>query len=51
MGPAHSGGAARGGAGYVYALAGQTQTMPGLGAHPAAERMDLTDEERIVGLF
>lgn len=39
------------GAGYVYALAGQMQTMPGLGAHPAAERMDLTDEGRIVGLF
>ncbi len=39
------------GAGYVYALAGQMQTMPGLGAHPAAERMDLTPQGRIVGLF
>ncbi|WP_454226093.1 formate--tetrahydrofolate ligase [Propioniciclava flava] len=39
------------GAGDVYALACEMQTMPGLGAHPAAERMDLTDEGRIVGLF
>lgn len=39
------------GAGYVYALAGQMQTMPGLGSHPAAERMDLAPDGRIVGLF
>ena len=38
------------GAGYVYALTGEMQTMPGLGAHPAAEHMDLTPEGRIVGL-
>lgn len=39
------------GAGYVYVLSGQMQTMPGLGSHPAAERMDLAPDGRIVGLF
>lgn len=39
------------GAGYVYALSGQMQTMPGLGSHPAAERMDLTPDGRVVGLL
>ena len=39
------------GAGYVYVLSGQMQTMPGLGTHPAAERMDLAEDGRIVGLF
>ena len=39
------------GAGYVYALAGDMQTMPGLGSSPAATRMDLTPDGRIVGLF
>jgi formate--tetrahydrofolate ligase len=38
------------GAGYVYALAGDMRTMPGLGASPAAERIDL-DDDTIVGLF
>ena len=39
------------GAGYVYAIAGDMRTMPGLGASPAAERIDLAAEGRIVGLF
>ncbi|MGC4190643.1 MAG: formate--tetrahydrofolate ligase [Thermomicrobiales bacterium] len=39
------------GAGYVYAIAGDMRTMPGLGSHPAAERIDLDDEGRVVGLF
>ncbi|WP_277034300.1 formate--tetrahydrofolate ligase [Propionimicrobium lymphophilum] len=39
------------GAGYVYALAGAMQTMPGLGTHPAAEKMDITPDGRILGLF
>ena len=39
------------GAGYVYVLSGQMQTMPGLGSHLAAERMDLAEDGRIVGLF
>lgn len=39
------------GAGYVYALAGTMQTMPGLGANPAATHMDLGPDGRITGLF
>jgi len=39
------------GAGYVYALSGEMTTMPGLGTHPAAERMDLAPDGRIVGLL
>ena len=39
------------GAGYVYAIAGDMRTMPGLGSHPAAERIDLDDEGRVIGLF
>ena len=38
------------GAGYVYALTGEITTMPGLGAHPAAESIDLGADGRIVGL-
>jgi formate--tetrahydrofolate ligase len=39
------------GAGYVYAIAGNMRTMPGLGESPAAERITLDDEGTIVGLF
>ena len=39
------------GAGYVYAIAGNMSTMPGLSASPAAERIDLDDDGRITGLF
>lgn len=39
------------GAGYVYVLTGEMQTMPGLGAHPAAEGMDLDPDGRITGLL
>jgi formate--tetrahydrofolate ligase len=38
------------GAGFVYALAGEMRTMPGLPAHPAAEQIDIDDQERTVGL-
>jgi formate--tetrahydrofolate ligase len=38
------------GAGWLVAVCGDTQTMPGLPAHSAAERMDLDAEGRIVGL-
>lgn len=38
------------GAGFLYPLCGDMRTMPGLGAHPAYERVDLIDG-RIVGLF
>ena len=39
------------GAGYVYAIAGDMRTMPGLGSSPAAERIDLDANGRVVGLF
>jgi formate--tetrahydrofolate ligase len=38
------------GAGWLVAVCGETQTMPGLPAHSAAERMDLDAAGRIVGL-
>jgi formate--tetrahydrofolate ligase len=38
------------GAGWIVAVCGETQTMPGLPAHSAAERMDLDADGRIVGL-
>jgi formate--tetrahydrofolate ligase len=39
------------GAGYVYAIAGDMRTMPGLGESPAAQRIDIDEDGRIVGLF
>jgi formate--tetrahydrofolate ligase len=39
------------GAGYVYAIAGSMRTMPGLGASPAAERIDIDESGNIVGLY
>lgn len=39
------------GAGYVYAIAGDMRTMPGLSASPAAERIDLDGDSKVVGLF
>ncbi len=38
------------GAGFVYAISGDMRTMPGLSAHPAAERIDITEDGTIVGL-
>jgi formate--tetrahydrofolate ligase len=38
------------GAGFVYVLAGEMQTMPGLPAHPAAEHVDIDAAGRTVGL-
>ena len=38
------------GAGFVYPIAGEMRTMPGLGAHPAAERIDIDEKGDIVGL-
>ena len=40
----------KGGAGFIVAIAGKIMLMPGLGAHPAAEVIDLTDDGKIVGL-
>jgi len=39
-----------GGANYVYAIAGEMRTMPGLGEGPAAERIDIDADGQIVGL-
>ncbi len=39
------------GAGFVVVLTGSIMTMPGLGKSPAAERIDVDETGRIVGLF
>ena len=39
------------GAGFVYPLLGEMMTMPGLPSHPAGEKVRLTDDGKIVGLF
>lgn len=39
------------GAGFVVVLTGDVLTMPGLPKSPAAERIDLTPDGKIVGLF
>ena len=39
------------GAGWIVALCGDMQTMPGLGTTPAAMNVDIDDEGRTVGLF
>ena len=39
------------GAGFVVALTGNIMTMPGLPKVPSAERIDVTDDGRIIGLF
>jgi formate--tetrahydrofolate ligase len=39
------------GAGFIYPLAGDMVTMPGLGAHPAAHSIDIDEQGNTVGLF
>jgi formate--tetrahydrofolate ligase len=39
------------GAGWLVALCGDMQTMPGLGRHPAAHNVDIDEQGRTVGLF
>ncbi|MFN8531232.1 MAG: formate--tetrahydrofolate ligase [Anaerolineae bacterium] len=39
------------GAGFIYPLAGEMTTMPGLPEHPAAEKVDIDEDGNIVGLF
>ena len=39
------------GAGFIYPLAGDMMTMPGLGAHPAAWDIDIDEQGNTVGLF
>lgn len=38
------------GAGFIYAICGQMQTMPGLGAHPAAHSIGLDENGNVMGL-
>ncbi len=39
------------GAGFIVVLTGDVMTMPGLPKVPAAEKIDVTDDGRIIGLF
>ncbi|MDU2184017.1 MAG: formate--tetrahydrofolate ligase, partial [Negativicoccus succinicivorans] len=39
------------GAGFLVALTGNIMTMPGLPKKPAAEKIDVTADGNIVGLF
>lgn len=39
------------GAGFIVVLTGDIMTMPGLPKVPAAEKMDILDDDTIVGLF
>ncbi len=39
------------GAGFIYPIAGDMMTMPGLSAHPAAENIDIDEHGQTVGLF
>jgi formate--tetrahydrofolate ligase len=39
------------GAGFIVAIAGDMMTMPGLPKVPAAEKIDITDDGKIIGLF
>jgi formate--tetrahydrofolate ligase len=39
------------GAGYLYPIAGEMQTMPGLGSDPAAVRVDIDEKGQVIGLF
>jgi formate--tetrahydrofolate ligase len=38
------------GAGFIYPICGDMRTMPGLGADPAAHRIDIDEHDEIVGL-
>lgn len=38
------------GAGFVYPICGDMRTMPGLGSQPAAEHIDIDEEDQVVGL-
>ena len=39
------------GAGFIIAISGTINTMPGLPPHPAAEKIDVNDDGEIIGLF
>jgi formate--tetrahydrofolate ligase len=50
LGAARARGARLGRAGFIYPICGDMRTMPGLGLHPAAERIDIDERGEIVGL-
>jgi len=39
------------GAGFIYPIAGDMMTMPGLSANPAAQQIDIDEHGNTVGLF
>ena len=39
------------GAGFVYLVSGDMRTMPGLSSSPAAERIDIDENDNVVGLY
>ena len=39
------------GAGFIIPLTGKINTMPGLPKEPAAEKMDVTEDGKAIGLF
>ena len=39
------------GAGFIVVLAGMIMTMPGLPKIPAAEQIDIDEDENIIGIF
>jgi formate--tetrahydrofolate ligase len=39
------------GAGFLVAITGEIMTMPGLPKQPSAEKMDIDNDGKIVGLF
>jgi formate--tetrahydrofolate ligase len=39
------------GAGFIYPVCGEMRTMPGLSAHPAAQKIDIDEHGEVVGLF
>ena len=39
------------GAGFIYPLAGDMRTMPGLPSHPAGEKIDIDADGNVIGLF
>jgi formate--tetrahydrofolate ligase len=39
------------GAGFLYPLAGEMRTMPGMPSHPASENVDIDENGKTVGLF
>lgn len=39
------------GAGFIYPIAGEMRTMPGLPSHPGGENVDVDEDGNIIGLF